>query len=50
MELSTITFETDGRKIYKKNPTMSDISTFMEHPMSSQFYKKYLQKWYTIQY
>lgn len=32
-----------GQHIYKKSEVLRDIAEFMEHPVSRQFYEKYLQ-------
>jgi hypothetical protein len=34
--------EEDGKRIYKRNPTFASIATFMEHPVSRDFFEKYM--------
>lgn len=36
--------EKNGIRLYQKNQLLRDIATFMEHPESYSFYKKYINK------
>ncbi len=34
-----------GKKIYQNNPNMKELGEFMEHPVTKNFYEKYLGNW-----
>ncbi len=42
MNLSAVISEQDGINVYNSNPIFQDIGNFMEHPLTRDFYTRYM--------